>query len=83
MDSLLNALLSSPLGKQIQWIVLYGVGLTSVSSAVWTYGPMLEIGGFKPFENYIIRETVIVLLCAAVAGIGGLVYWRKRAERTE
>lgn len=74
----MQKLLSSPIGKQITYICLYGVGITSISMMIWTFGPMLSVGGYRPFDNYIVRETVIALLMAAVAGAGGISFWRKR-----
>ena len=55
------------LGKDIIRIVLYGVGLGSLSALVYLAGPLIAIGDYRPLENYIVRDIVIVLL---VAGVG-------------
>ncbi|HET9903862.1 MAG TPA: type VI secretion system membrane subunit TssM, partial [Xanthobacteraceae bacterium] len=74
-------LTSGPAG-QILRIVLYGVGLSSVSVMIWQYGPLINIGGWRPFDSYIVRESAVVVITALLAGFGGFTFWRrkKRAE---
>ena len=55
------------LAKQIIRIVLYGVGLGSLSALVYFAGPLVAFGDWHPLENYIIRDITLVLLVAAVA----------------
>lgn len=71
--------------QQIYRIVLYGVGLGSVSAFVYLVGPMIEIGGVRPLENYMVRESIIVIITAAMAGIGGFTFWKRKkaAEKLE
>ncbi|MBN8920163.1 MAG: type VI secretion system membrane subunit TssM, partial [Rhizobiales bacterium] len=71
-------LFSSALGGQITRIFLYGVGLASVSMMVYRYGPLIDIGGFRPLDNWMVRESVIVLITAAMAGFGGFKFWRRK-----
>ena len=39
---------------------LYGVGLGSLTALVYLAGPLIAIGGFRPLENYIVREIAIL-----------------------
>jgi type VI secretion system protein ImpL len=64
--------------KDISRIILYGVGLTSVAAIVYLAGPLIEIGGYRPLENYVVREIAIVLLLGAVASFGGFKFYRRR-----
>ena len=52
--------------------------LGSISAIVWLAGPYVAIGGYRPLENDLTREIVIILLTAAVAGIAGFHFWRRR-----
>lgn len=61
-------------------IILYGLGLASISSMVYLAGPFIEFGGWRPLDNHIVREIVIVLLVAVAAAIGGFSYWRRRKK---
>ena len=38
-------------------IVLAGIGLTSVAALIYLAGPLLSIGGWRPLENRIVRES--------------------------
>lgn len=67
------------LQKDILRIVLYGLGLSSIATLVYTAGPLISIGGQHPLQNYIVREIVIVLLVAAFAAVSGF-EWRKRKK---
>jgi type VI secretion system protein ImpL len=66
------------LSKDITRIILYGVGLSSLACVVYLAGPLVEINGFRPLENYIIREIVIVLLVAVVASVGSFKFYKYR-----
>src|SRR5262249_9045295 len=63
--------------KDILRIVLYGVGLGSLAALVWFAGPLIEIGGYRPLENYVVREIVILLLVASVASFGGFKFVKR------
>jgi type VI secretion system protein ImpL len=70
------------LPKQILKIVLFGLGLGSVAAIVYLAGPMISIGGFKPLENNIVRQIVILLLVAGFAAFAGYKFWeRKKASK--
>jgi type VI secretion system protein ImpL len=71
------------LSRNIIRIILYGLGLTSLAALVYIAGPFVDIGGFRPLENTIIRQVIVVLLMAAVAGVAGweILRRRKRAEQ--
>ena len=49
----------SPLGREVSRIVLYGVGLGSICTTVYLVGPYIVIGGYRPFDNYIVTNVVI------------------------
>ena len=66
------------LSRNLARIVLYGLGLSSLAGLVYLAGPFLAFGDFRPLENSIIREMVIVLLVAAVAAVAGLDFVRRR-----
>jgi type VI secretion system protein ImpL len=71
------------LGKDITRIIAYGVGLSSLSALVYMAGPFVDIGGWRPLENYIVRDIVIVVLVAAAAGVGGVVLWLRRKKSAD
>jgi type VI secretion system protein ImpL len=64
--------------KDITRIILYGVGISSLSSLIYLAGPLVDIGGYRPLENYIVREIAIVLLLAAAASFGGFKFYQRR-----
>ena len=66
------------LPKQIIRIILYGVGLGSLSAVVYFAGPLISLGGWHPFENTIIRQITILLLVTAAAGFSGFTFYKKR-----
>jgi type VI secretion system protein ImpL len=68
----------SPVLSQIGAMSLYAVGLGSISAMVWLAGPHLAIGDYRPLENELAREIVIVLLTAAVAGFVGFSFWKRK-----
>src|SRR3984893_3988606 len=55
--------------KDILRIVLVGIGLTSVCALIYLAGPLISIGGWRPFENYIVREIAILVGAAAFASV--------------
>jgi type VI secretion system protein ImpL len=68
------------LGKDIGRIILYGVGLSSAAALVYLAGPFIAFGDWRPLENNIIRDIVVVLLIAAAAGITGFHFWRRQSK---
>jgi type VI secretion system protein ImpL len=66
------------LGKEIIRIILYGVGLGSLASVIYFAGPLIDIGGWRPLENYIVRDIVLLLLTTAAMGMGGFTFYRRR-----
>ena len=71
-------LLGSKLGKDLLYLGLYAVGLASISMMIYTVGGFISIGGWRPFENYYIRDATILIITAAAAGGIGLRIWRRR-----
>src|SRR5450631_2754976 len=69
---------NSPVGANVFSILLYGVGLGSISAMVWLAGPYIAFGDFRPLDNYLVREIVIVLLVAGFAGMSGFTFWKRR-----
>src|SRR5262249_15718730 len=59
-------------------IVLWGVGLGSASAMVYLAGPYVVIGDWRPLENYIIRDIVVVVLIAVFASFTGFKLWKRR-----
>ena len=66
------------ISKDMTRIVLAGIGIASLASLVYLAGPLIVIGGFRPFENHIVREITVVLLVAGVASFGGFKFFRRR-----
>src|SRR3954469_1889952 len=64
--------------KDITRIVLYGVGLASLSSLIYFAGPLIEIGGYRPLETYIGREIAVLLLVSTVASFAGFKFYRRK-----
>ena len=71
-------LLGSKLGKDLLYLGLYAVGLASISMMIYTVGGFISIGGWRPFENYYIRDATILIITAAAAGGIGFRIWRRR-----
>jgi type VI secretion system protein ImpL len=67
--------------KGILRIVLAGIGLTSVCALVYLAGPLISIGGWHPFENYIVRQITILVLVAAFASVMAF-NWSRRKKAT-
>lgn len=68
------------LSKDIIRIIAYGVGLSSLAALVYMAGPFVAFGDWRPLENPIVREIVIVLLVAAAAGVAGFAFWRRKTK---
>jgi type VI secretion system protein ImpL len=68
----------SGLPGDIYRVLLVGAGLTSVGAMVYLAGPYLAIGSWRPLENPIVREIVILLLVAAFASVAGFHLWLRR-----
>ena len=71
-------MMGSMLPKQILTIVLYGIGLTSITAMVYLAGPMIAFGSYRPLENYIVRQIVVVLVIAAFASFAGFKFFRRK-----
>jgi type VI secretion system protein ImpL len=67
--------------KDILRIVLVGIGLTSVCALIYLVGPLISIGGWRPFESYIVREITILVLVAAFASVMAF-DWNRRKKAT-
>src|SRR5215207_2354771 len=74
----MKGLARSPASREVVSILLYAAGLASLSAMVYTAGPYVAFGDYRPLENYVIRQIVIVVLVAAVASVAGLGFWRRR-----
>src|SRR5262249_28222196 len=70
--------MGSMLPKEIFRIVLYGVGLTSISAMVYLAGPMISFGLYRPLESVIVREIVILLLITGFASFAGFKFFQRR-----
>ena len=66
--------------KDILRVILYGVGLGSLTAVVYFAGPLIEIGGYHPLENYIVRQIAVLVLVAAVGSFGGFKFYRRKKE---
>jgi type VI secretion system protein ImpL len=66
------------LRKDITRTILYGVGLGSLASVVYFAGPFVAFGDWRPLENYIIRDIVLLLLVAASTSFVGFGFFRRR-----
>jgi type VI secretion system protein ImpL len=71
-------LFGSELGKNLFRLALWSVGLASISMMIWTLGPLIEIGGYRPLENYLVREAVILIITATAASFAGFRFYRRR-----
>ena len=64
--------------KELFRIALFGVGITSLAALVWLAGPLIEIGGYRPFGNYYVQAAVIVIIVAIGGTIGGWRFYRRK-----
>lgn len=71
------------LSKEIIRIVASGVGLVSLAAFVLMAGPFIAFGTWRPLENAMVREIVVVLLVAAAAGVAGFGFWQRRKKSAE
>ena len=63
--------------REVYRIVLYGLGIGSISAIVYLAGPFVAFGDYRPLESYIIRDVVILLLVTAAASLGGANVWKR------
>jgi len=75
---MVGQIFGSELGKNLFRLALWGAGLASISMMIWTLGPLIEIGGYRPFDNYLIRDAVILIVTAAFASAAGLQFYRRK-----
>src|SRR6187551_613010 len=75
---MLSNIFQSELGKRLLYLGLWAAGLASISMMIWTLGPLISIGGYRPFDNYLIRDATILIITAAAAGGLGLRFYRRR-----
>jgi len=66
------------LPKKIIKIVLYSVGLGSLSAVVYLAGPLIAFGDWHPLENSTVRKIVILLLVTAAASFSGFGLFQRR-----
>jgi type VI secretion system protein ImpL len=64
--------------KDILRIILYGVGITSLTSLVYLAGPFIAFGSWHPLDSYIVREICVMLLLAGAATFGSFQFYRRR-----
>jgi type VI secretion system protein ImpL len=65
--------------REVVYILLAGIGLTSVCALVYLAGPLIVINGWRPLENEIVRELVILFMVAAFASVLAI-NWRRRKK---
>jgi type VI secretion system protein ImpL len=70
--------MGSTFSKDILRIILYGVGISSLSALVYFAGPLVAIGGYHPLESYVVRSIVILLLVTGAAAFGGFKLYQRR-----
>lgn len=75
---MLTQMFGSELGKNLFRLALWGAGLASISMMIWTVGPLIEIGGYRPLENYLIRDAVILIITAVAASVAGFNFYKRR-----
>src|SRR3954465_9006126 len=75
---MLGNIFGSELSKNLFRLALWGAGLASISMIVWTAGPLIEIGGYRPLENYLVRDAVILIITAAMAGAASFHFYRRK-----
>jgi len=80
---MLKNIFGSDLSRNLFRLVLWGAGLASISMIVWTLGPLVDIGGYRPLQNTLVRQAVILIIAAAVAGGLGLHFHKRRLGQTK
>src|ERR1044072_7457880 len=73
----------SPLVKNSMRIVFYGLGLGSLTLVIYRLSPLISIGGYHPFDDYIVREVTILILVTSVASFGGFQFYKKWQSRKQ
>ncbi len=66
------------LRKEIIRTILYGIGLGSLAAVVYFAGPFIAFGEWRPLENPVVRNVVILLLVAGVAAVAGFGFYRRQ-----
>jgi type VI secretion system protein ImpL len=74
----MGKLLGSPLGKDIVRVLLSAVGLSSIAAVIWLAGPLVAIGDYRPLENPVVREVLILVIGLAVVGTVGFRLHRRQ-----
>jgi type VI secretion system protein ImpL len=74
----MHNMFGSRLGKDVARVCLYGIGFTSVASVIWLAGPLVAIGDYRPLDSYVVREILILLIGAVLAGVIGARFYRRR-----
>ena len=75
---MLKNIFGSDLSRNLFRLALWGAGLASISMIVWTLGPLIDIGGYRPLQNSLARQAVILIIAAAVAGGVGFGFHRRK-----
>ena len=75
---MLGNLFQSDLSKRLLRLVLWSAGLGSIAMIVWTIGPLISIGGYRPLDNYLVRESIIMIITAAAASAVGWQFFKRR-----
>jgi type VI secretion system protein ImpL len=73
----------SDLANRLLHVALYGIGFSSVAAVVWLAGPLIEIGGYRPLESYIVREMVVLIAGAALVSVGSFRFYRRQKGTAE
>jgi type VI secretion system protein ImpL len=74
----MGKLFGSALGKDIFRVLLYAAGLSSISAVIWLAGPLVAIGDYRPLENPVVREVLILVIGAAMIGTIGFRLHRRQ-----
>ena len=69
---------ANKLPKQIIRIILYSLGLGSLSAVIYLAGPLVAFGDWHPLENHAVRSIIILLLVTAAAGFSGFGLFQRR-----
>jgi type VI secretion system protein ImpL len=65
--------------RDILQICLFGIGLTSITALIYLAWPLIDIGGWRPFETYIGREIAILVVAALFASVMSF-RWQRRKK---